>query len=58
MSEKQKIEKILENLSHSEKIIILESLCKKYRRINSALINEKQMGRYIEKQNDKIEKVR
>jgi hypothetical protein len=48
MKEKQKIEEILEHLNHSEKIIVLESLCKKYRRLNSISINEKQMGRKVD----------
>ena len=45
---KRDIEKILEYVPMSEKIALLESLCKKYRRLNSVRINEKQMGRRVD----------
>jgi hypothetical protein len=45
---KRDIEKILEYVPMSEKIAVLESLCKKYRRLNSVRINEKQMGRRVD----------
>lgn len=45
---KNKIEFLLQGLPISEKINILESLCKKYRRENSARINAKQMGRRVD----------
>lgn len=45
---KRDIEKILEYVPMSEKIAVLESLCKKYRRLNSQRINEKQMGRRVD----------
>jgi hypothetical protein len=45
---KKDIEKILEYVPMSEKIAVLESLCKKYRRLNSVRINEKQMGRRVD----------
>lgn len=45
---KQKIEALLLGLPTTEKINILESLCKKYRRENSARINAKQMGRRVD----------
>jgi hypothetical protein len=45
---KDKIEILLQELPTSEKINILESLCKKYRRENSARINAKQMGRRVD----------
>jgi hypothetical protein len=45
---KEKIEILLSELPTTEKINILESLCKKYRRENSARINAKQMGRRVD----------
>ena len=45
---KRDIEKLLEYVPTSEKISLLESLCKKYRRLNSVRINEKQMGRRVD----------
>lgn len=45
---KEKIEILLSGIPVTEKISILESLCKKYRRENSARINAKQMGRRID----------
>jgi hypothetical protein len=45
---KRDIEKLLEYIPTSEKIAVLESLCKKYRRLNSVRINEKQMGRRVD----------
>lgn len=47
---KRDIEKILEYIPTSEKIAILESLCKKYRRLNSQRINAKQMGRRVDEE--------
>lgn len=47
---KREIEKILEYVPTSEKIAILESLCKKYRRLNSQRINAKQMGRRVDEE--------
>lgn len=45
---KTEIEKLLEYIPMSERIAILESLCKKYRRMNSIRINAKQMGRKVD----------
>jgi len=45
---KAQIEKLLEYVPTTERIAILESLCKKYRRINSIRINAKQMGRKVD----------
>lgn len=45
---KTEIEKLLEYIPMSERIAILESLCKKYRRLNSIRINAKQMGRKVD----------
>lgn len=45
---KEKIEILLSGLPTTEKINILESLCKKYRRENSAKINARQMGRRVD----------
>lgn len=45
---KKKIEVMLSELSLSEKIAILESLCKKYRKENSVRINSMQMGRKVD----------
>jgi hypothetical protein len=45
---KSQIEKILEYIPTTERIAILESLCKKYRRLNSIRLNAKQMGRKID----------
>lgn len=47
---KRDIEKLLEYVPTSEKIAILESLCKKYRRFNSQRINAKQMGRRVDEE--------
>jgi hypothetical protein len=47
---KREIEKLLEYIPTSERIAILESLCKKYRRLNSIRLNEKQMGRKIDEE--------
>jgi hypothetical protein len=41
---KEKIDNMLAQFPITEKIAILESLCKKYRRLNSVKINAKQMG--------------
>jgi len=45
---KTQIEKLLEYVPTSERIAILESLCKKYRRLNSIRLNAKQMGRKVD----------
>lgn len=45
---KREIEKLLEYVPTTEKIAVLESLCKKYRRLNSQRINERQMGRRVD----------
>jgi hypothetical protein len=45
---KKKIEQMLLYVPMSERIAMLESLCKQYRRTNSIRINEKQMGRRID----------
>ncbi len=45
---KTQIEKILEYIPTTERIAILESLCKKYRRLNSIRLNAKQMGRKVD----------
>jgi hypothetical protein len=45
---KKKIEVMLSDLSLSERIAILESLCKKYRKANSVRINSMQMGRKVD----------
>ena len=47
---KREIEKLLEYIPTSEKIAVLESLCKKYRRLNSQRINAKQMGRRLDEE--------
>lgn len=44
---KREIEKLLEYVPMTERIALLESLCKKYRRLNSAKINNLQMGRKV-----------
>jgi hypothetical protein len=45
---REKIEQLLKVVPLSERIAILESLCKKYRRQNSIRINAKQMGRKVD----------
>ena len=52
---KNKIEFLLQELPISEKISILESLCKKYRRENSVRINAKQMGRRVDDERPDLE---
>ena len=47
---KREIEKLLEYIPTTERIAILESLCKKYRRLNSIRLNEKQMGRKVDEE--------
>ena len=42
------LEAILKDLPLNERIALLESLCKKYRRLNSIKINSKQMGRKVD----------
>ena len=44
----REIEQLLQYIPMSERIIVLESLCKKYRRLNSIRINAKQMGRKVD----------
>jgi hypothetical protein len=51
---KNEIEAILAPLSLSERIALLESLGKKYRRENSVRINSKQMGRIVDVRPDEI----
>jgi hypothetical protein len=51
---KQQLEAILAPLSLSERIALLESLGKKYRRENSVRINSKQMGRIVDVRPDEI----
>lgn len=45
---KNYLEEILKDLPLSERIALLESLGKKYRRLNSIRINSKQMGRKVD----------
>lgn len=45
---KEKIDNMLAQFPITEKIAILESLCKKYRRLNSVKINAQQMGRKVD----------
>jgi len=45
---KNYLEAILKDLPLSERIALLESLGKKYRRLNSIRINSKQMGRKVD----------
>ena len=45
---KEKIDTMLAQFPTTEKIAILESLCKKYRRLNSVKINARQMGRKVD----------
>lgn len=52
---KYKIEILLQELPISEKISILESLCKKYRRESSVRINAKQMGRRVDNDRPDLE---
>ena len=47
---KSQIEKLLEYIPTTERIAILESLCKKYRRLNSIRVNEKPMGRKVDEE--------
>jgi len=55
---KNKIEYLLQELPLSEKISILESLCKKYRRESSVLINAKQMGRRVDEDRPDLERLK
>ncbi|GAC1414698.1 MAG: hypothetical protein NVSMB66_7780 [Candidatus Doudnabacteria bacterium] len=48
------LELILSQLNTSEKIAVLESLGKKYRRENSVRINHKQMGRRVDERPDEV----
>lgn len=45
---RKQLEAILATLPISERISLLESLCKKYRRENSVRINSMQMGRRVD----------
>jgi hypothetical protein len=45
---KREIEEMLQYVPMSERIAMLESLCKKYRKLNSIRINAKQMGRKVD----------
>jgi hypothetical protein len=49
------IESILSVYPLSERIAILESLCKQYRRTNSIRINAKQMGRKVDDERPDLE---
>lgn len=49
------IESILAVYPISERIAILESLCKQYRRQNSIRINAKQMGRKVDEDRPDLE---
>jgi len=49
------IESLLAVYSLSERIAILESLCKQYRRANSIRINAKQMGRKVDDERPDLE---
>lgn len=55
---KKEIESILKDLPMSERISILESLCKKYRRLNSVRINSLQMGRKIDMDRPDLESLK
>jgi hypothetical protein len=45
---KKEIEQMLLYVPMSERIAMLESLCKQYRKLNSIRINAKQMGRKVD----------
>jgi len=45
---KKEIEQMLLSVPMSERIAMLESLCKQYRKLNSIRINAKQMGRKVD----------
>lgn len=47
---KKEIEELLKYVPVNERIAVLESLCKKYRKLNSVRINEKQMGRRVDEE--------
>jgi len=49
------LEAILKDLPLNERIALLESLCKKYRRLNSIKINSKQMGRKVDEERPDLE---
>ena len=49
------IDSLLAVYPMSERIALLESLCKQYRRANSIRINEKQMGRRIDEERPDLE---
>ena len=51
---RHQIEKILESVSLTEKIAILESLGKKYRKENSIKINSKDYGKKVDIRTDEI----
>lgn len=52
---KKLINSLLEVYPLSERIAILESLCKHYRRVNSIRINAKQMGRKVDDERPDLE---
>jgi hypothetical protein len=54
MTIRAQIEAILKGLSLSDRIALLESLGKKYRRINSIKINNLQYGRKVDERPDEI----
>jgi len=49
------IDSLLAIYPMSERIALLESLCKQYRRQNSIRINEKQMGRRVDEERPDLE---
>ena len=49
------IDSLLAVYPMSERIALLESLCKQYRRQNSIRINEKQMGRRVDEERPDLE---
>ena len=49
------IDSLLAVYPMSERIALLESMCKQYRRANSIRINEKQMGRRVDVERPDLE---
>ncbi|NBQ17046.1 hypothetical protein EBU24_01895 [bacterium] len=49
------IDSLLAVYPMSERIALLESMCKQYRRQNSIRINEKQMGRRVDEERPDLE---
>jgi hypothetical protein len=49
------IDSLLAIYPMSERIALLESMCKQYRRQNSIRINEKQMGRRVDEERPDLE---